>query len=725
MDLNEKKNQLFIARDGGFTSAGVAVALLLTVTLLFSAAQVRWVQSQSADIQFVADAGALAGANVVGEFIIVVRIADAVILSLSLLGMSTFGLAIVVSCIPGMQQVGAELMQFGVKIFQTRDKCAKTAAASLNKLQAALPFLIAANAASAIEANRDISGTQSSYHGIAIPLPLQGEDIGFPIDDTAEESADALSNQNEETSEHTDSAQQAYKKMEQLKHEAYLADCGNNPNYCMYERAGHLASLSGSQNPYYSSEETWLFDYAYKRAEHYYAKRLAGEAPANQSLDEQVRSFCRERFYTYAVEELSRGWCTTSLDGVLDANFPLFPKNTSELRQTRLYTESVYPLSADGALHGSPACSAYQSAGSGGTGSVAGLEAGTHSSCGTCGFAASTIGKVAAASSSIDNGFEYHYRIVALAAKDYQEASKEYERETKQAKESAQTSFDILEEALQTLKTQRLTPRPPGHNGVIAIVFDAEAHVIPAGFSNPSVTSSATLQPRMALSAAALAEQEADDGANLLASFTDRAVAELEESQNSLALSALGAFDGVLDIWGSALLAYSRGGDAISEGIAGLLNAIPLVKDTPLSRWAQSRLSETVEAFGLQGANLNTPRPVIINSIHVLRASESAAAQALLYAKESYASLAGSSSGTISSALVDGLTGELSQRGSELLSSEFVLYEISFGSSDLPSIPITLRLPSGVVEQGQSVLDKVLGTINSGLGGGGSGALWE
>lgn len=715
----------FIARDGGFTTVGVAVALLLTVTLLFSAAQVRWVQSQSADIQFVADAGALAGANVVGEYMVVARVADAVVLSLSLFGMTVYGVAIVVSCIPYMQSVGAELMQFGSKVFKARDDCAKTAASALDTLQAALPFLIAANAAAVIEANGDISASPAAYHGLALPLPLEGEDMRFPDDAAAEESGDTLSEQNERTSEHTDAAQEAYEKMESSKLKAYLADCGNNPQYCMYERAGRLAGMNGASNPYFSSVDSWLFDYAFERAKTYYAKRLNAEKPENQTLDEQVRSFCRERFYQFALSELNRGWCKTSPNGVIDASFPLFPKNTDEVRKTALYTESVYPLDAEGTLHGSSACPNYQAAGGGGTGSVAGLESGSHSSCDECGFAASTIGKVASASTSINNGFEYHYRIVAEASKDYQEASKEYEQATGAAKESAQESLDIFEAAMQELKSPRITPRPPGHNGVIAVVFDVESHAVPAGFSNPTVGGSASLQPRMALSAAALAEEKADDGANILASFVDKAVAEAETHESSLALSSLGAFDGILEVWGSALLVYNRGGDAISGGLTSFLDSIPLVKETPLSRWAQTALSETIEALGLQGADLDTPKPLIVNSIHVLRASEAAPAEALLTAKEAYSSLGGSGSGTLGSALVEGLTSALSDRGAEVLESEFVLYEISFGSDALPRIPITLRLPEGVVKQGQEALDSVASGISSGLSGGGSNAVWE
>ncbi len=666
----------------------------------------------------------MAGGNVVGEYMVVVRVADAVVLSLSLLGMAAYGIAIVVSCIPSIQGVGAEIMQFGTQVFKVRDRCAKTAAQALNGIQAALPFLIAINAAAAIEGNAQISASPARYHGLALPLPLEGKDITFPSDDAAEQSAGQLSDQNAKTAELTDAAQEAYDRMQAAKLIGYMADCGNRPHYCMYERAAMLAGLDGSRNPVFSSADAWLFDYAFERARTYYAARLAQEQPAHQSLEEQVRSFCRTRLYTYAVEEMNRGWCTTTPEGRLDASFPLLPKNTDEMRLSRLYTEQVYPVSADGVLHGSPSCPGYLAAGANGTGSIAELEEGNYQECEHCGLVASTLGKVASASSTINNGFEYHYRIVAEAAARYQEASETYERESEAAKDAASESFDIFEEAMQALKTPRLSPHPPGHNGVIAFVFDSEAHAIPAGFTNSTVGGSARLQPRLAISAAALAEEPADDGANILASFLDKIQAEAEQS--SLALGVLGAFDGILDIWGSALLVYSRGGDAISEGLTNFLNAIPLVKETPLSRWAGAALAQTVQALGLQGADLSTPKPVLVNSIHVLRASEIAPARALLSAKEAYSSLAGSGSGTIGEALVEGLTGALADRSSELLESEFTLFEISFGDiPGLPSIPIKLRLPDSAIERGKNLVDDAAGGIRSSLGGGGGSAVWE
>ncbi|MDR2671937.1 MAG: hypothetical protein LBC35_01295 [Coriobacteriales bacterium] len=718
------KRRAFIASDGGFTSVGVAVALLLVITLLFSAAQVRWVQSQSADIQFVADSAALAGGNVVGEYTVIVRIADAVVLSMSLFGLVVFGVAIVVSCIPYMQEVGLKLMEFGKKVFEARDKFSEGAQSALNNLQKALPFIAAVNSAVVIEGNSTISGSRADYRGLAMLMPLTGEDVSFADDDEAQSSGDMIGEHNQNTAAATDEAQRAYEDMQSSKLEGYLADCGNNPAYCLYERANRLAGMSGGQNPYFSSVDSWLFDYAFLRAKTYYSRRLAQERPLDSSLAEQVKSFCRARYYHYAVQQMDSGWCRTAADGSLDAYFPLMPKNNEELRKTSLYTERVYPVCQNGLIHGSTSCSAYISAGPAGFASVADLEAGTYQQCPDCGFDINSIGRVASASTAVDNGFEYHYRRVASAAERYQAAARRYQESSGEAKESTQHSLDEFEQAIVSLKSKRLLPKPPGRNGVLAVVIDYSVQPVPTGFANSSVTGDAQLNPRLAVSACALEQEKATHDSNVLASFADRAKAESRDG--SLTNSALGAFDGILSVWSSVLMAYTDGGEAIGNGLSDFLDSIPLVKSTPLSRWAKGALTESIQAVGLQGADLSIPTPMLVNTLHVLRASDSAPARGLLKVKETYSAYSGQGSTSLGFGILDGLFSQLKGGLGQALEGEVVLFEISFGDyPGLPSIPITLSLPAELSERASTFIDEAAQNVGSRVFGGDSNAVWE
>jgi len=643
---------------------------------------------------------------------------------MSLFGLLVFGVAIVVSCIPFAEGVGLKLMDFGNQVFDARDSLAKQAITALNSLQRALPFLCAVNAARVISSNHIAPGGSEHYLGLAIPLPLTGEDVQYPTDDKAQDSGEEIGQQNTKTAEAVDKAQEAYENMQGSKLEGYLADCGLAPDYCLYERAGKLAGLSGVQNPFFSSVDTWLFDYAFARSKAYYQARLANERPASSSLDEEVRSFARTRFYAYAVSEMEQGYANTLPDGTLEAYFPLLPRNNAEIRTTTLYTEKVYPVSADGVIHGSPLCPHYLEAGGAGFGSVADCENGVYTGCDLCDFSINTIGRVASASTSIDNGFEYHYRKVAEAAERYRQASQEYKTENESGKQSADKSFDMFKQALEALKAPRINPSPPGKNGCIAIVVDPSTHAIPQPFSSSLIGGSAELKPRVALSAAAMAADPAEPGNNIISSFLDRAKDNTDFS--SAGGMALGAFDAILNIWGNTLLAYSDGTQALVSGVGDFLRSIPLVRSTPLASWAESALRETIEAVGLQGVDLSTPKPVLVNSMHVLRSSDSAAANVLAKAKEGYSSLPGSASGSLGSALVDGLFGELENQGTEFLDSEFTLFTISFGDiPGLPSIPIKISLPSFLADAGKSALGETRSSLSSLIGGGGNNAVWE
>lgn len=78
----------------GFTSVGMAVALLLTLALLFSTAQVYRLNSASAEIQEVADVAALAAESEVADFIWAARKADAVVLTMTLVALSLYGVGV-------------------------------------------------------------------------------------------------------------------------------------------------------------------------------------------------------------------------------------------------------------------------------------------------------------------------------------------------------------------------------------------------------------------------------------------------------------------------------------------------------------------------------------------------------------------------------------------------------------------------------------------------------
>ncbi|MGI6221258.1 MAG: TadE/TadG family type IV pilus assembly protein [Coriobacteriales bacterium] len=618
----------FLDEDGGFTTLSVAVSLLLVCALLFSAAQVYWVNTESPDIQFAADAGALAAENSVAQYYVLARAADATVLSMSLMSLTMFGVATVLCCIPPTVPIGMELMGLARKVADARDKLASSARKVLDGLQRALPIIAAANASTVIARNGGESDS-ASFVGTAVLLPITGDAVSIDSGSELDEAADEIEEGNAEVAKHSSEMGEALEEMDAAKLRAYMADCGNSPGYCMYQRAKTLAGMSGVSNPFYSSVENWSFTVALNRARAYYNRRLAIEAPESASLEEQVRSACRRQYYGYAVELLGQGYVNEGES--FSAYFPLLPKNTSEMRGTRLYTDAVWPISADGVMHGCASCPA--AAGIAGYGSVAQLDSGACKHCETCGFAASTLGKVGAPSASIDNGFEYHYRIVAEAAREYEGEARKAAREERAAKGEAGKAFETFGEAMEKLsaKGKRYNPKPPGRHGCICVVADLSSHEVPAAFASSFVGSRGRIGPRVAVSAAALGKDTPREGENIISSMMD-ALYE-DTTANGSASPIAGGMHWLVDIWGGALDFYVSGVDAVSNGIEKTLNSIPVLGSLGLGTWAKDKLLGVIDGLGISPPDLSTPKPVVVNTSHVLERTGSSLAQVLALAR--------------------------------------------------------------------------------------------
>lgn len=94
-----RSSSLFWAEEG-FSTVGMVLALLISISLIFTAACVYEINSSSSRVQEVADAAALAAENTVGEFYLVAGICDAVLLSLSLTTAGCLGLSVVCARVP-------------------------------------------------------------------------------------------------------------------------------------------------------------------------------------------------------------------------------------------------------------------------------------------------------------------------------------------------------------------------------------------------------------------------------------------------------------------------------------------------------------------------------------------------------------------------------------------------------------------------------------------------
>ncbi len=700
-----RSSSLFWAEEG-FSTVGMVLALLISISLIFTAARVYEINSCSSRVQEVADAAALAAENTVGEFYLVAGICDAVILSLSLTTAGCLGLSVVCACVPPASGFSKTFLEMAQKTKKARDSFSESANESLERLAQALPFIAAVKAQEVYSTNSSLSD-EAHYQGIVVLSPWEvetGDSLSFHDSDETlsevEQSRDSLEDVAAQVEE-------AAKRANGWKQYGYEHDSISPDAYCMYERAAKLAGMAGSDNPFFSSVDTWSFGASLERAKTYYRLRYQTEAPNGQSVDELSNSALRKRFYAYAQETVGRGYVHET-ESSFEAFFPRLPKNTDEMRSTILYTEAVYPKTIDAqglsVLHAWSGCPGLAQ-GSNGVGSIQEMDAvGSYAPCPYCKFVPSSMGKVAAASSSIQNGFEYHYNEVAKAADEYQKAREELDPLNQQAKDMAGGLLDSVGKAFVEACSQRIDITPPGHYGVISLVSDTGT--AQTRFPSSLVFSEGVggLGARVALSSVTLVKESSDEGKNVVTSFLDGLSGE--------GSAVVGAAKIALRMWSGFLGVYTQGHDALLETVESVLSGIPLMGASGLGSWASGALKDTVEGFGFAPVDLAARKAVLVNSQHVLKADDSAFSARLLSAKE--AALMSQGNGGIDGALscvqsaaMDAIAG----LGGEFTIATIVLFD------GVVEIPVTVALPQaitgGLTQAVQHGVDSLRGIASS------------
>lgn len=195
------------------------------------------------------------------------------------------------------------------------------------------------------------------------------------------------------------------------------------------------------------------------------------------------------------------------------------PKNTDEMKTTTLFTDSIFPISFDHKMHSFKDCPGCNNVI--GWGSLSQFESECFEECPYCKLCPSALGKVAAASSSIDNGYEFHYAVVEKAAADYQKAKEESQPLNKKVKDYANQIFDKLNSLIKGCVNKRIYAKPPGSFGVICVTINSNSAAASSGFESSFVKSNERLGIRAAVSAATLIEENSDEGKNLINSICD------------------------------------------------------------------------------------------------------------------------------------------------------------------------------------------------------------
>ena len=657
---------LFI-EDGAYTTVAAAVSILLVLTLLFSATTAIWSTSRAGDVQVAADTTALAGANVVASYYTVATTLDACILSLGLAGLVTVGVGLVGLLVPGANTVAAETIDAGIRIIDARNDFAESASNGLQTLETSLPYLVAANAMRTCSAQSTESIT---YTGTALAVPSDSASE-FPALDGVAIETETLESVAEDLDEAADDLAEAQEAAAEAKEEAWLADCGSEGKN-MQERAGALSGISEADNPDYASSITWEPNVAIERARAYYKWRMDNVTADGTDDESLADAAARRAFYEYAYETLQDAEFQQSGDEVT-STLELLPKNTSEVKETSLYTDKVWPSTyEDGVLtlHYSSSCSGATGA-SGGLLSLSDIDDGTAQECETCHFSVGDLGKTVSAT-NFENGFEYHLRAFTLALDEYVDCLNEELRLEAETQDEAEAASDAFEDALSVLEGERPRIAPPGRDGCVALAVSGEIDS-PDELDNSFVPST-ELSSRGAVSAAVLATEEGTTKNNVLSSF----LSSLESEYDGGVVGLVGS---VMDLWGTLLVSYGDLSESLDDLMDDLLGGLDTVGAGSVATWLSDKVDAAVSGLGLEAVDLSLRKPVLTDSSNVIEKSDYSG---LSDVQELLRSIPLGT--TDPDALLEALEYDV---GEYLTSLEFTVATIEIGSA---SIPLTVRV---------------------------------
>ena len=594
---------IFVRADG-YTSVATATALLASICLVLCLATVEWALSRSADVQDVADATALAGANVVARYTTIAQELDACVLSMGIAGTIVVAGGLVLSAVPGAGSAAVKAMDLGRSILDARNRFARSSAEGLRKLELLIPGAVVARSWQCAQANAD-GGV--SYMGAALPVPFASQSDFSSLEQDVQ--SDEVTEAADRMQEAADRAEEAKRRADEALERAWTADCVDEPR-CMRSRAQDLAGLYDAQNPYVASADSWTFGVAIQRSRAYYAQRLAQEEPRGDDIESRTDSAARRAFYEYALDEVNAAWYEEYEDGTVSLYLPHLARTSGEVRQTQLYDDPVWPCSQEEegvTLHAVVDCP-------GATGnlvgydSVAAVDSGDVRRCDVCGMDVADLGAVASISTIATNGYEHYWQIVVEEADDYARARDEQadaERLTREASEEGERAFDRL---MEQLGVPRPNICPPGAWGCVGVVMRGGGTASPSSLTS-TFAEGVTLPAGAAASAATLAPDDAQ-GDGLLSHVFDEVAAKCP--------SWGGALRGASGLMGRLLSSYSNAYEDVGSIAGGFLDNMDGVFGSTVASWLRGRLKKAIEAMGLQPADLRMRKPVLVSTQDVL-----------------------------------------------------------------------------------------------------------
>lgn len=202
---------------------------------------------------------------------------------------------------------------------------------------------------------------------------------------------------------------------------------------------------------------------------------------------------------------------------------------------------------------------------------------------------------------------------------------------------------------------------------------------------------------RAAVSGSTLLQEPSDEGRNAITSLLD-------------GFKENGGFGGaglVLGVWSASLDAYANGQSALLDAVERVLGSLPLVGASGLGPWASSKFKECMSVVGLEPAEVESLKPVLVNTGHVASASSDEAAGRYLSVKMRVLQNPPSSTDAFSSVL-NGVESYVEEGVLGMDSIKIAEIELGVGG---PPFVIEVPFPDSVKGSVQSVIQSVFSRL--------------
>ena len=245
-----------------------------------------------------------------------------------------------------------------------------------------------------------------------------------------------------------------------------------------------------------------------------------------------------------------------------------------------------------------------------GTASLSELDSSFVRTCDACQMDATDLGRVASASTSVDNGFEHHWRRLVEASQAYERAAEELVEAEGTLRDVADEGADAFDDALSSLSVPRPKLCPPGAWGCVAVVARGSGTTTPEELASTYVDS-ARLPAGAAVSAATLAPDDDAQGNDSLSRL-------FETLSSRLGAGGAGVLGSIGRLWGGLLVGYGAAADGLSSAADQAVSALEGVPGGSAASWLRDRVRDVIRAAGFEPADLRLRKPVLTNTQNVL-----------------------------------------------------------------------------------------------------------